>query len=1209
MIRANGSEPIVPLSPGTRLGPHEIPSPLGAGEKGEARTEEGAATRWAGRLAMALVLIAASQAIAQTYHGGLRGTVREAGGVVPGVNLTLRSEATGIDRSTQTNHVGEYAFVNVEPGRYTVKASMQGFKTIESMGIHIGTQQFIMLDLTLQVGALQEAVTVEGQATAIETSNASVGSTLDKVTLETLPSVGRNPFYLAITTPGVIPTGDPQFTRQQDQTNSSLLSLGGGPRRGNNYTLDGVAIVDIRNRAAIIPSIEAVEEVKVQVSTYDAEMGRTGGGVFNTTGKSGANTWHGSLLGQTRPRWGQSLLYFPQKACEEGDASACEKPDTYYYLYGGSLGGPIVKDKTFFWASVEGYRMTTAASDVMRVPTSRELGGDFSQSAVTIFDPLTTRPDPDNPGQLIRDPFPGNVIPADRISSVARGVRPYWPSKGGVVTDALKDVSVTGTFKLDHHWNEKFRSSALYGIYDSTEPAPRWFGGEIGEYPGDPGDGALYRTVHVVAVNNTITPNTSTVAHVRLGYTSFRDDCVPTDFDPGTLGFAPAYADAVPRKKFPYLGIGEYGTDYFFGLMFGDRALQDTDYYSWDLNASMSKLWGRHTVKFGASYRKIGLRNTSFGQSSGAFFFDGQFTGGPDPLNATTADQHALAAFLLGYASYGDITVATPNDFHIDYYGGYVQDDFRINSDFTLNLGLRYEFEQGLQEKTNSFTVGFDRDRPWPFQIPGGPPLKGGLQYAGVDGYPTHQSDPSRTKFAPRGGFAWSINPQTVVRGGYGLFWAPHQYAFPTEDNLGARGFTQVTDYVASTDEGLTPCPTCSIVNPFPNGFGQPTGSADGLLTGAGGSVNFVDQFRKSAYVHQYSLDLQRELPGNIVAGIGYVGAHSERLGVGGTTSSTVNINQLDPRFQALGAALLDQVPNPFFGDPRFGPFADQETISRGQLLRPYPQFDDVLAHQVSAGQARYHSVVLRLERRIVEGWGGRINYTWSSNKDNIFGEGNAFSGRPGALSGGGAVNNYDLEAEYSDSLLHTPHRLNIAGTVELPFGRGKSRLSEPGLARTLFGGWSITVVGFYQSGFPVNVGQNTNNSGLLGSGQRPNLAGTDPGTSGSTESHYDPSCSCIDNWFNQAAWTQAPAFTFGNAPRTDSRQRTPFRTETDVAFQKVEPLGGDKTLMVRFEVINILNQAQFSAPNTSFGSSNFGRITGTRGFPRMLQLMVRFSF
>ena len=476
-------------------------------------------------------------------------------------------------------------------------------------------------------------------------------------------------------------------------------------------------------------------------------------------------------------------------------------------------------------------------------------------------------------------------------------------------------------------------------------------------------------------------------------------------------------------------------------------------------------------------------------------------------MNATTADEHALAAFLLGYPSFGDITVATANDFYIDYYGGYVQDDFRINSDLTVNLGLRYEFEQGLQEKTNSFTVGFDRDRPWPFQIPGGPPLKGGLQYAGVDGYPTHQSDPSKTKFAPRAGFAWSINPRTVVRGGYGLFWAPYQYAFPTDNNLGARGFTQVTDYVASTDEGLTPCPTCSIVNPFPNGFDDPTGSAFGLLTGAGGSVNFVDQFRKSPYVHQYSLDLQRELPGNVVAGIGYIGARTERLGVGGTTSATVNINQLDPRFQALGAALLRPGAQP---------------VLRGPALRRLLGVTDDLPRAAAAA--------VPAVRRPAGPPGERRQDPLPLGRPQAGAPDRGRLGRPGELhleleqgqplrrgqrlqqpGGGEAVDNYDLEAEYADSLLHAPHRLNVSGTVELPFGKGKSRLSEPGLARTLFGGWSITVVGFYQSGFPVNVIQNTNNSGLFGSNQRPNLTGTDPATSGSTESHYDPSCGCID--------------------------------------------------------------------------------------------------
>ena len=1154
-------------------------------------------TRWGRRLVLGCAaLLTAVPLLAQTYHGGLRGAVRESGGVVPGVTVTMINEANGATRSTTTNSAGEFAFVQVEPGTYTVRVTMQGFKKIEHKGIRIGTQQFITMDHTLDVGALEEEVTVEGGGVALETSNASVASTLDSKTLETLPTAGRNPFFLAITTPGVIPTGDPQFVRQQDQTNSSLLSLGGGPRRGNNYTLDGVSIVDMRNRATVIPSIEAVEEVKVQVSTYDAEMGRTGGGVFNMTGKSGANSWHGSILGQNRPKFGQSLLYFAQKTCDDG--GSCEKPDTYFYLYGGSIGGPIVKNKTFFWASAEGYNTKTPSSAIVTVPSDRELSGDFSQSGVTIFDPLTTVQNPD--GSYSRTPFPGNVIPANRISPVAQNMRQYWP-QGGEFTAGLKDVSITGTFKLDQIWSDKVRSSAMYAIYDSTEPAVRSYGGEIGEKPGEPGDGALYRTVHALAINNTITPNQTTVAHVRFGYTSFSDDCVPVAFDPGTLGFSSSFASSVPQQKFPYIYAGGYGTDYA-GRLFGDRAPQDTDFYSWDANASMSKLWGRHTVKFGASYRKIGMKNTSFGQSSGSFTYDGQFTGGPDPLNASTSDPHALAAFLLGYPSEGDITVATPNDFFIDYYAGYVQDDIRVNSKLTVNLGLRYEFEQGLQEKNNAFTVGFDRDRAFPVQVPG-LELRGGLQYAGVDGYPTHQSDPSKNKFAPRAGFAWSINEKTVMRGGYGLFWAPYQYAFPNENRLGARGFTEVTDYVASFDDGLTPCPTCNIVNPFPNGFNEPPGSSQGLLTGAGGTVHFVDQLRKSPYVHQYSVDFQRELSSRIVAGIGYIGATTRRIGAGGNDSAFLNINQLDPSFQSLGTALLEQVTNPFFGNPAFGAFANQQTISQGQLLRPYPQFDDVLAHQVSSASAQYHSLVLRLERPIVNGWGGRINYTYSKTKNDIWGDSNAFV----AVARTDAQNVYDLDAEYGYGLSDTPHRLAFAVTYELPVGKNKSHLSEPGLARTLFGGWSITGVGTYQSGFPVSINQSNINSGVFSRVQRPNLAG-DPSTSGSTYDHYDPACGCINNWFNASAFSTAPAFTFGNAPRTIVDMRSPFKAQTDVAFQKVEPIGPGN-LMIRFEMINIFNNAQFRGPNSTFGSSQFGRITSTRGFPRLLQVTLRYSF
>src|SRR5437762_3263817 len=278
-----------------------------------------------------LVVTTAGAVFGQGFQGGLRGSVKDSGGVIPGVEVTLINEQTNINRSTVTNERGEYAFANVEPGNYGVKAVLQGYKTVDRGGIRIGTQQFLVLDLTLEVGAITENVTVTGESPLIETANASTGTVLDSETLQTLPSPGRAAFLVGVSIPTVIPSGDAQFNRQQDQTNASLLSLGGGTRRGNNYTLDGVPVTDLTNRAVANPTIESLDDVKVQVHTYDAEMGRTGGGVFNTTLKSGSNAFHGNAFYQVRPIWAQTNNYFSEKAGRP-------KPESPYRLAGGAFG-------------------------------------------------------------------------------------------------------------------------------------------------------------------------------------------------------------------------------------------------------------------------------------------------------------------------------------------------------------------------------------------------------------------------------------------------------------------------------------------------------------------------------------------------------------------------------------------------------------------------------------------------------------------------------------------------------------------------------------------------------------------------------------------------------------------------------------------------------------------------------------------------------
>src|SRR5262245_19979276 len=498
-----------------------------------------------------LTVAASGTLFGQGFQGGLRGSIKDAGGVVPGVEVTLTNEQTNTSRTTITNDRGEYAFANVDPGSYAVKATLTGYKTIDRRGIPIGTQQFLTLDLTMEVGAIQESVTVTGQSPLIETSNASTGTVLDSQALQTLPSPGRAAFLIGTTVPTVIPTGDTQFNRQQDQTNASLLSLGGGTRRGNNYTLDGVPITDLRNRATANPSIESLEDMKVQVHTYDAEMGRTGGGVFNTTLKSGTNRYQGTAFFQVRPIWGQTNNFFSGKA-------GIGKPNSPYYQGGGDIGGPIKQIRTFFWFAVEDYHDVQTRNIGVLMPTSAERRGDLSAVTaggrpVTIYDPLT------------RQPFPNNVIPASRINPVAAAMLKYLPTPDTDVNNGNPNYNRTSlinnkfeqlySVKVEHKITDKVSLSGFYLYNRTDEPCANYFGTADQTEPNrfaDPNDYVLKRRPQIVALNNTWVLNDSSVMALRFGWTTFPDNNTLTaDFDPATLAFSQTYLNQITLEKFP----------------------------------------------------------------------------------------------------------------------------------------------------------------------------------------------------------------------------------------------------------------------------------------------------------------------------------------------------------------------------------------------------------------------------------------------------------------------------------------------------------------------------------------------------------------------------------------------------------------------------------------------------------------------------------
>jgi hypothetical protein len=1191
-----------------------------------------------------LMLTTVATVGAQQFTGGLRGAVGDANGIIPGVAVTLTNEATKISREVVTNEAGQYNFPALTPGAYTLKTQLTGYKTFESQGIVIGTQQFITLDVKLELGTIQESVTVTGQSPVIDMSNASTGGVLDRTALEALPAPGRNAFLIGVTIPTVMPSGDPQFNRQQDQSNASLVSIGGGGVRANNYIIDGVPVTELRGRAVLNPTIEALEEVKVQVHTYDAEMGRTGGGVFNVTAKSGTNSPHGSGFYQTRPVWGQSENFFNK--VEGKTKQETGLADAYYRLYGGGVGGPIVKNRTFFWTAMEGYRSGTTRNIKEIWPSLNQRNGDFSRTTlggkpVVLYNPwcrggaANARCPSDGTGSIATNGlFTNALIPLTHpaVSQVGLNILKLWPSEtiNGPMnsnedgntnangTAFIVDKAFMWTFKAEHKFSDKSSLSGLY-IYNKTdEPGStimkpdklfmadqdQWFG-------------PLRRRPHVLAFNSTNILNDTTVLTLRYGWTTWQDSCDMQAFSPGiqSLGFNPTFVNALApggANIFPSLnfdqveGVGGWGP----------IPVRWKGPYA--INGALTKLMGDHSVKIGADMRRLGVALATESALGGSFAFDPLFT------SRNGAGGHEVASLLLGLPASGSAPVNNgAGEWYTRYWGGYVQDDWRVNSRFTLNYGLRLEHEDGLREINNQQTVGFDQNAVNPVDslVPkagtplAGRTLRGGLIYAGVNGANDYQGNPKKIKPAPRVGGTFAIDANTVIRAGYGLYWAPWNYP-GAGTGYGQTGFSRSTGLSQSSPESEVP--KTLLDNPFPSGLLSPFGSSLGLLTGVGGQVDFIDQTKGSPKVHQYSADIERELPGAMAVTIGYIGATGRDIGFGGTSDATININQIDPvvarqLFPAAGggwdpAKLRESVPNPFFGIGVAGELGTTATIQRGQLLRPFPEFGDIFMHQTTADSRRqYNALSLRLDKRVggTNWWGGRYSYTFSRTMDNQFGQGNTYQSRTATPQ-----NNYDLAAEYAISNFDSPHRIVLAPIVQLP-----SPKDTRSAAYALLGGWNASAVVELVSGPPLNAvlsgGKSSANLGLFGGRQRPNLLGADPNTTGSDQDRAASAAHPDARWFNASAFADPGAGQYGNSPRTIGSARYQFRKNVDFVLAKDTRFAGNQVGEIRFEILNLTNTPKFGNYPTinAANLSSFGRVDIQAGFMRIWQLSFRYRF
>ncbi len=1176
---------------------------------------------------LAALLLSAAPLLAQSYYGTLKGLVKDPQGAsVPNAEIVLIDEATKIERKTTTTGSGEYVFNAVDPGTFTIRVIQSGFSEYERKGVTVQTQNTVAIDVALALGSSSTVVQVTSAEPAIDTSTAQNGQVFDSQKLVDLPNLGRNPFLLTKLNNNVTATGDPRFNRFQDQSGSSAISIAGGPVNMNNYLIDGVPITDFSNRAVIIPSVEAVQEMKTQANTYDAEAGRTGGGVFNTLLKSGTNALHGTLYGSTRQsNWNANTW--------QNNFTGAGRPVTTQYSYEGSIGGPVIipkiyngKDRTFFFAAEEGYRQRSPLGASYFLPSAAERAGDFSAvgtvtngvcvTGTCIYDPATTTT------AGVRTPFANNTIPTNRINAVGANLLKGLPvcaagctnvATYGTVnfrpTDLLGDRADEFISKVDHQVFKWWLANASYLHYGSKEPG----GNPLGSFAGGTTAYLLYRKVDAVNVNNVFTINPTTIATVSYGQNRFPNNTLDltTNYDQAAqLGFPAAYAAGLQKKAFPAITMQQAAS-------FGTNNSGPAVFYSRNAVASMAKSLGRHSVKAGYNFRTISVDFTNVSTGNGNYSFQNTFSSqNPNPATGSPVGGADLADLLLGYPTSGSVQVVTPLALNVHYNAFYVQDDVRLSDRLTMNFGMRYEYEPGIRERSNHYAVGFDKNVTSPLQTSANVTTKGAIEFAGQNGYKDHCCNNGALKFAPRVGFAYSLNPKTVVRGGYGVFYAPIFYS--TSASL-APGYAQTSTYVASNDSNRTPAN--SLSNPFPNGLGQPSGNSAGLAQGIGSSLTTIDQTRRNPIIQQFSFDIQQELGSGLSFEMGFVGAHGRNLLP--SNGGTFNIDQIQAGAIPYGVGacpantaglsavnfLRANSPNPYAGKGGAG-VVGAASVSNSQLCRPFPQFSAVNV-QPSASQSNYESLILNARKRYSKGFSLTMGYTWSKNLDSVFAQGSALN--VGAQ--GGPQNVYNINGrggEYSTAINDVPHRFTFGGSYDLPFGRGRAFLNKNRLLDLVVGGWQANMTFIAQDGGPVPIQLNTNqNSTVYGTvTQRPNLiAGINPCTSGSVQSRIGSVGR--QSYFNAAAFSTPAQGDFGNAPRTLAACRAPgLRTSDASVFKEFQA----ERVHFRFqaEAANVFNTPEF-ALNTNglrLGNAQFGTVnTSAINFPRLISLGGRISF
>ncbi|MGB6687766.1 MAG: TonB-dependent receptor [Terracidiphilus sp.] len=1182
----------------------------------------------------------------QNVYGKISGYVSDSSGASIGqATVTLTNLDTNEKNQITTDSSGGYSFPNILPGRYKIQAEKAGFKNFVREPIIVEIESGLKIDMTLPVGAATETVEVTGQVPLLQPETDSLGQVIEQRTVTDLPLNGRNPIALTQLVPGVVPQGQPSAgnssTGNPVGANPFALGdfqIGGGMAGQSQILIDGVPTNGAYlNVVTVIPTQDAIQEFKVQTNNLGPEYGRFAGGVINMTTKSGGNQFHGSFYEFIRNKVLNANDYFDNR-------NGVVRPPFTQNQFGVNGGGPIVRDKLFFFGAYEGFRLRKGNPFETWVPTDAERSGDFSSSGTNpgdavfnIYDPTTSANCSGSNASPCRTQFiyngKANVIPPGRLDPTAVYMMKTFfpepnitPNANGNFADSFSSGGNVSQYngRMDYSLGQKQR---IFGRYTHSN---------ILSLPDAPfGQICTDRctentTANQVSLGDTLQLSSKSILDLHIGYTRYVYVRTPLSEGISLTPFGANWATLASEMTYTHIptmclsdasGDDRWGGGWCAqGTGSGIGAFDDT--YSFE--PAFSEILGKHTLKVGFESRILRNNYYQSNDPAGLYQFNAKTTAA-NPNNVAlgnigsnaSAGGSGVASFLLGYGDSGSVTEPAKTADQNLYWAFYGGDTWNLTKKITLNLGARVDLQGDWTERFNRI-VALNTEEASPLlklsSAVGAafPNLKGGYDLVASSRHSSRTAFPSWNHVSPRVGISYQLDQNTVIRTGYGIFFLPVDVRWDdAPHNLFINSFT--TPWLTYLSDGVTP--RFPISNPFPasvGGITPPFGRNQALIDVQGNGNGAAASNFPAPYVQQWNLDIQRQFHGDFLVDIAYAGSKGTHL-----PEHSQDLDQLQPQYLPQSASdvakLTAIVPNPFAGDctgckgpVQSGGMGTNATVKADQLLVPYPQFDGFSLEEPDDRDSIYHSMQLKVQKRFSAGAQVLASYTIAKFIDNTNSEINWLEA---ASPSWGDANAYNLRGERSLDGFDVPQRLVIGSILDLPVGQGRalaSNVSTP--VDKIIGGWGANTIITFQGGYPIVVGGcpgALSNSGLQDPGcARPTRTALSHLTSGSRTEK-------IAQWYDTSVFTAGAPTYFGYG--TDSRDEPNIRSDGEKNFDfaafKNTKFGPDGRFGFEFrgEFFNFFNRTQFDPP-AGWGGT-IGQVSGQYNLPRVIQFAGRVTF